>query len=46
VPTRWEVEKAVLWSDLEPPARLIVLALLTKADNDTAAVPKERSAPR
>lgn len=43
MPTRWEVEKAVLWSDMEPPARLIVLALLTKADNLTAAVPREHS---
>lgn len=41
--TRWEVEKAVLWSDLEPPARLIVLALLTKADNDTAAIAPDRT---
>lgn len=41
--TRWEVEKAVLWSCMEPPARLIVLALLTKADNDTAVVPREHS---
>lgn len=41
--TRWEVEKAVCWSNLEPSARLIVLALLTKADNDTAVVKPEHA---
>lgn len=41
--TRWEVEKAVLWSDMDPSPRLIVLALLTKSDNATAVVPKEHS---
>lgn len=41
--TRWEVEKAVLWSDLEPPARLIVLTLLTKVDNETGAISTEHT---
>lgn len=41
--TRWEVEKAVLWSSLEPSARLIVLALLTKADNETAVISADRT---
>lgn len=41
--TRWDVEKAVLWSEMDPSPRLIVLALLTKADNATAVVPKEHS---
>lgn len=41
--TRWEVEKAVLWSDLEPLARLIVLALLAKAEAESAVIPAEHS---
>lgn len=43
VTTRWEVEKAVLWSNLKPSARLLVLTLLVKADNETAIVPPEHS---
>lgn len=39
--TRREVERAVWHSELEPPARLLVLALLSKSDNDTAIVPPE-----
>jgi DNA-binding MarR family transcriptional regulator len=38
VTTRREVEKAVWHSKLEPPAKLIVLALAAKSDNDTAVV--------
>lgn len=41
--TRWEVEKAVCWSELEPPARLIMLALLTKSGNETAVVKPEHA---
>jgi DNA-binding PadR family transcriptional regulator len=41
--TRWEVERAVLWSSLESSARLLVLALLTKADVETAVIPAEHS---
>lgn len=41
--TRWEVEKAVCWSNLEPPARLIMLALLTKSGNETAVVKPEHA---
>jgi hypothetical protein len=41
--TRWEVEKAAWDSDLEPPARLLVLALARKSDNDTAIVPPEHT---
>lgn len=41
--TRWDVERAVLHSQLDPPARLLVLALLTKANNDTAVIPPEHS---
>lgn len=41
--TRWKVERAVLRSRLEPPARLIILALLAKADNKTAIIPSEHS---
>lgn len=41
--TRWEVEKAVLYSQLEPSARLLMLALLAKADNDSAAIPPEHT---
>lgn len=41
--TRWQVESAVLYSQLEPAARLVMFALLTKVDNDTAVVPAEFS---
>lgn len=41
--TRWEIESAVWHSELEPAARLIVLALLRKADNDNAVVPPEHT---
>lgn len=43
MPSRWEIEAAVWHSELEPAARLIVLALLRKADNDTAVVPPEHT---
>lgn len=39
--TRWEVEKAVLRSGMDPAPRLIVLALLIKSDNDTAVVVRD-----
>jgi hypothetical protein len=38
VTTKWEVEKAVLHSKLEPLARLLMLALLAKATVETAVV--------
>lgn len=41
--TRREVEQAVLFSGLEPGARLVMLALLTKADYGTAVIPEEHS---
>lgn len=37
--TRWEVERAVCASDLTPQERLIVLTLLTLADQDSATIP-------
>ena len=40
---RWEVERAVLGSQLDPYARLIMLALLAKADNRTAVIPPEHT---
>lgn len=39
--TRWEVERAVLTSDLTPPERLTALTLLTLADQGTAVIPAE-----
>ncbi|HEY9473123.1 MAG TPA: hypothetical protein VIS06_04640, partial [Mycobacteriales bacterium] len=41
MPTRWEVEKAVLASDLDAPSRLIMLTLLALSDSDTAIVPEQ-----
>jgi hypothetical protein len=35
------VEKALMWSNLRPLARLVVLALLTKVDSDTCIIPAE-----
>jgi DNA-binding transcriptional ArsR family regulator len=43
VTTRWEVEHAVLRSNLAGPARLVVLALAVKSDNETAMIPPEFS---
>lgn len=37
--TRWEVERAVCASDLTPQERLIVLTLLTLADQESAVIP-------
>lgn len=39
--TRWEVERAVLSSDLTPPERLTALTLLALTDQDTAVIPAE-----
>lgn len=41
--TRWQVEKAVLASKLEPQPRLIVLALCVKAVAATAVIPEEHT---
>jgi hypothetical protein len=41
--TRRDVEQAVLWSNLRPLARLVLLVLLSKADNATAVVPMEHT---
>lgn len=41
--TRWEVEDAVNRSDIEPPGRHIVLALLTKSVADTAEIPPKHA---
>jgi hypothetical protein len=40
---RWDVERAVLYSQIPPLARLIVLALAIKSDNKTAVVPAEHT---
>jgi DNA-binding MarR family transcriptional regulator len=37
--TRWEIERAVLSSELPWPARYLALVLLTRADAKTAAIP-------
>lgn len=39
--TRWEVERAVLTSDLTPPERLVALALLALAEANNAVVPPQ-----
>ena len=36
---RWEIERAVLASDLPSPARLVALTLLTRTDAETAVIP-------
>lgn len=39
--TRWEVERAVMRSNIKPLGRLLVLTLLAKADNETAVIPAQ-----
>ena len=39
--TRWEVERAVLTSDLPPQERLLVLALLAMTDQHNAVIPAQ-----
>lgn len=41
--TRWEVERAVLRSDLKAPARLIMLVLCSVSKAETAVVPREHT---
>jgi hypothetical protein len=41
--TRWEVERAVLASDLPPQATLVMLVLLTRVDVRTAVIPAEHT---
>lgn len=41
--TRWDVERAVTGSNIDSRGRLIVLALLTKANNDTARTTPEHT---
>ncbi|GAA0494982.1 hypothetical protein Ade02nite_19400 [Paractinoplanes deccanensis] len=43
MPRRWDIEKAVLASKMPSPARLIVLVLAIKSDNETAVVPPEHT---
>jgi DNA-binding transcriptional regulator YhcF (GntR family) len=41
VTTRWEVERAVLTSDLAPQLRLVALTLLAMTDQDNAIIPAQ-----
>lgn len=41
--TRWQVERAVLASDLEPQPRLILLALCVRSVAATAVIPEEHT---
>lgn len=39
--TRWEVERAVMRTNIRPLARFLVLTLLAKTDNETAVIPPQ-----
>lgn len=41
--TRWDVERALVESDLPAPARLILMMLLRRCDADTAVIPERHS---
>lgn len=41
--SRWDVERAVLYSALDAPARLVMLVLLAKSDHESAVVPEDHS---
>jgi hypothetical protein len=41
--SRWDVEHALVWSNLRPLPRLLMLALATKADVETGVIPDERT---
>lgn len=43
MPTRWEVEKAVVKSNVDAPGRHIVLTLLVSSENDTAVIQPSRA---
>lgn len=41
--SRWDVERALMWSNLRPLARFVVLAVATKANAETGIVPPEHT---
>lgn len=41
VAIRWDVERALMWSNIRPLARFVVLALATKSDADSGIIPAE-----
>jgi hypothetical protein len=43
VASRWEVERALVWSNIRPMARLLVFALATKANAETGVIPDEHT---
>lgn len=43
MPSRWDIERAILYSKVPSTARLIVLVLAIKSDNDSAIIPAEHT---